>query len=79
MQALIEINEADLAMATRALASQREYVIAILSSIERRKAGLDAAEALDLLSRANALERAKQALAGYRPAVVAPEPGGNPT
>ncbi len=72
MNILIEINEGDLAIALKALASSREYVLAILASIERRKTPLDAGEALELLSRANALERARQSLAAYKAAEIVP-------
>lgn len=77
MNILIEINEMDLAQAIKALEAYKEYVKAILVSVESRKAGYEASEALDLLSRANSLERARYALSTYRQAVIYSEPAAN--
>lgn len=79
MNILIDINEMDLAVAIKSLEGYREYVKAILTSIETRKGGYDAAEALELLSKANAIERARYSLAHYQLCVIASEPANDST
>jgi hypothetical protein len=58
----LTISDADLSFGIDALRAQREYLLAILANLEGRKAGYDAAEALPLLSKANALERLRLGL-----------------
>lgn len=53
----LTIDAADLEAGLGAFRAHREYLLAILANLESRKGGYDAAEAVALLSRANALER----------------------
>lgn len=58
----LTITDADLQATIEGLASYREYLLALLANLEGRKGGYDAAEALPLLARSNALERVRLSL-----------------
>lgn len=74
MKIVLDINEADIAVAAQALRTSREYVKAILESAERHPKGCAPEETIELLARSNALDRARLALLGYTPAVVVESP-----
>ncbi len=77
MRILLDINEADIAVAAQALRTSREYVKAILESAERHPKGCAPEETIDLLARSNALDRARLSLLAYRPAEIIESPADN--
>lgn len=77
MKILVDINEQDLHVAAGALRTSREYVKAILRAAETSPKGCAPEEAIELLARSNALDRARLALVSYLPAEVVSRPADN--
>lgn len=73
MKILIDVSEADLAVAANALRTSREYVKAILAAAERSPKGCAPEETIELLARSNALDRARLALLSYTTVQVVEE------